>query len=201
MIRAAALLTLVATLALVLWVPSAHPPAHFLALLRTEHAEAAAFWGSAPAARRLDRALGLLETSTAPVPKAPSPGLPGAVATEMAATHRRHFDNDYVRAVDALLLLAAYRAATVLDGLPVLALFLFAALADGALVRRIKAREFRQHDPELFALYAGGALLTLCGALVAGVLPWVLPPWLPPAVPLVVGMFAGRALACFHTHA
>lgn len=200
MIRAAALLTLVATLALVLWVPSAYPPTHFVGLLRAEHAEAAAFWGSVAAVRRLDRALGLLEAPSGPALTAPSHVLPGAVATEMAAAHRRLFANDYFRAVDALLLLAAYRAATLLDCLPVLALFLFAALADGALVRLIKAREFRQHDPEMFALYAGGVYLTLCGTLVASVLPWVLPPWILPAVPLAVGAFAGGALACFHKH-
>lgn len=200
MIRAAALLSLVATLALVLWVPSAYPPAHFVGLLRAEHARAAAFWGSLPAARRLDRALNLLESPSGPAPLARSPGLPGAVATEMAAANRRLFDSDYFRAVDALLLLAAYRAATLLDCLPVLAPILFAALADGALVRLIKAREFRQHDPEMFALYGSAVLLTLCGTLIAGLLPWVLPPWVLPAVPFAIGEFAGRALACFHKH-
>ena len=61
-------------------------------------------------------------------------------------------------------------------------------------MRLIKAKEFLQHDPEMFALYASLGIVVLCATVVGFVLPVTLHPLLLPCVPLVVGVLAGRAL-------
>jgi uncharacterized protein DUF4400 len=204
MIRAVAMLSLLVLLILVLYLPSAHPPERFLAQLRAEHEAAAAYWGAEPATRMLDRMLGMQEATAQVTPTpaahdAPSTaGVNGAVAREMSSVNQRLFNNGYFRSVDALLLLASYRLATLLEWLPWLALFSVATLADGAFTRVIKAKEFLQHDPEMFALYASLGIVTLCATVIGFVLPVALPPLLLPCVPLVVGVLAGRALGCFH---
>ena len=204
MIRAVAVLSLLVLLVLVLYVPAAHPPGRFLAQLRAEHELATAYWGAEPATRMLDRTLGMQEATAqvTPVPAAhdaPSTaGVNGAVAREMASVNQRLFNNAYFRSVDALLLLASYRLAALLEWLPWLAVFIVAALADGAFVRVIKAREFRQHDPEMFALYACLAIVTVCTTVVGFVVPVALHPIVLPCVPVVAGMLAGRAVGCFH---
>lgn len=204
MIRAVAVLSLLVLLVLVLYVPSAHPPERFLAQLRAEHEAATAYWSAEPATRMLDRAM-RMQDSTAqvtPIPAAedaPSPaGVNGAVSREMSSVNQRLFNNTYFRAVDALLLLASYRLSTLLEWLPWLAAFVLAAVVDGGFARLIKAKEFLQHDPEMFALYASLGIVTLCATVVGFVLPMTLHPLLLPCVPLVVGVLAGRALGCFH---
>ncbi len=204
MIRAVAVLSLLVLLVLVLYVPSAHPPERFLTQLRVEHEAAAAYWGAEPATRMLDRAM-RMQDSTAqvtPIPAAkdaPSPAsVNGAVSREMSSVNQRLFNNAYFRAVDALLLLASYRLSTLLEWLPWLAAFVLAALVDGGFARLIKAKEFLQHDPEMFALYASLAIVTLCATVVGFVLPVPLHPLLLPCEPLVVGVLAGRAVGCFH---
>lgn len=204
MIRAVAVLSLLVLLVLVLYVPSAHPPERFLAQLRAEHEAVAAYWGIEPATRMLDRTLRMQETTArvTPVPAAhdaPSTaGVNGAVAREMSSVNQRLFNNGYFRSVDALLLLASYRLATLLEWLPWLAVFFVVAVADGGFARVIKAKEFLQHDPEMFALYVSLGIVTLCATVIGFVLPVALPPLLLPCAPLVVGVLAGLALGCFH---
>jgi len=204
MIRAVAVLSLLVLLVLVLYVPSAHPPERFLTQLRAEHEAAAAYWGAEPSTRMLDRAM-RMQDSTAqvtPIPAAkdaPSPGgVNGAVSREMSSVNQRLFNNPYFRAVDALLLLASYRFATLLEWLPELTVFVLAALVDGGFARLIKAKEFLQHDPEMFALYASLCIISLCATVIGFVLPVTLHPLLLPCIPLVVGVLAGRAVGCFH---
>ena len=204
MIRAVAVVSLLALLVLVLYVPAAHPPERFLAQLRAEHAAAAAYWGGDPATRMLNRALTMQETmaEVTPIPAtkdAPSPaGVNGAVSREMSSVNQRLFNNAYFRAVDTLLLLASYRFAALLEWLPELMAFVLAALLDGGFARLIKAKEFLQHDPEMFALYASLGIISLCATVIGFVLPVTLHPLLLPCVPLVVGVLAGRAVGCFH---
>ena len=204
MIRAVAVLSLLVLLVLVLYVPSAHPPEHFLTQLRAEHEAATAYWGAEPATRMLDRAMSMQDVTAqvTPIPAAkdaPSPaGVNGAVSREMSSVNQRLFDNAYFRAVDALLLLASYRLSTLLEWLPWLAAFAMAAVVDGGFARLIKAKEFLQHDPEMFALYACLGIVILCATVIGFVLPVSLHPLLLPCVPLVVGVLAGLAVGCFH---
>ena len=204
MIRVITVLSLVILLILVLYVPAAHPPQRFLAQLRAEQEIATAYWGAEPATRILDRAVNMQAamTGVTPIPAAkdaPSAAdVNGAVSREMSSVNQRLFNNSYFRSVDALLLLASYRLSALLEWLPGLVAFVLTAIADGGFTRLIKAKEFRQLDPEMFALYASLGIVVLCATVIGFVLPMTLHPLLLPCVPLVVGVLAGRALGCFH---
>jgi uncharacterized protein DUF4400 len=207
MIRIVAVTSLMALLVLVLYVPSANPPQRFVNQIRIEHEATADFWGAAPAMRILTRAIGMQDSAAevTPIPKAtdapPTAGLNNAVAQEMSAVNQRLFNNPYFRSVDAALLLASYRLATLIEWLPWLGAFGWAVLVDGWYVRLIKAKEFRQHDPEMFALFAGLAIVAACATIVAFVVPLTLPPLLLPCAPLAISVLVSRALACFHRRA
>lgn len=204
MIRAVAILSLLILLILVLYVPSAHPPERFLAQLRDEHQIATGYWGLQPATHMLDRAVRMQEATAnvTPIPAAkdaPSTSaVNGAVLLEMTSVNQRLFNNPYFRSVDALLLLGSYRLSTLLEWLPLLAAFVMAAIADGGFARFIKAKEFRQHDPEMFALYTSLGIVVICATVIGFVWPMRLHILLLPCAPLVVGVLVGRALGCFH---
>lgn len=204
MIRVVAVVSLLCLLVLVLYLPSAHPPERFLAQLRTEHQATAVFWGEAPALRILARALSMQDSAhqATSIPSAgdalPSTALGGAVAHEMASVNQRLFDNAYFRSIDALALLAAFRLSTLFEWLPWLAAFTMAAMVDGAIKRVIKSKEFRQHDPELFALYACLAIVTACATVVGFVIPVTLHPLVMPGVPIAISVLLSRAVGSFH---
>ena len=177
MIRATAMLSLVILLILVLYIPSAHPPQYFGVQIRIEHEATAAFWGTDPATRILARAVRMQDATAeiTPIPKASNApsitGVNNAVAQEMASVNQRLFNNLYFRSIDALLLLGSYRLAALLEWLPWLAAFAVASVADGWFVRLIKAKEFVQHDPEMFAVYVCLAIITMCATVVGFVVP------------------------------
>lgn len=207
MIRAVAVVSLVLLLVLVLYVPAANPPERFLEQLRSEHDATVEYWGAEPAYRMLDRAMriqsGAADASPIPavrdMPK--SPGVNGAVATEMASVNQRLFNNAYFRSVDALLMLASYRLSSLLGWLPWLLPLVVVASIDGALVRIIRAKEFLQHDPEMFAVWCSLLIITSCATLLAFVLPMQLHPAALAGVPVAVAALLGRAIANFHRRA
>lgn len=207
MIRATAILSLVILLILVLYIPSAHQPQHFVSQIRIEHEAAAAFWGIEPATHILARAVRMQDATVdvTPIPKASDApaanGVNNAVAQEMGSVNQRLFNNPYFRSIDALLLLGSFRLATLLEWLPWLAAFALATTVDGWFVRLIKAKEFVQHDPEMFALYACLAIIAMCATVIGFVMPVTIPPLVLPCVPLVVSVLVGRALGCFHRRA
>lgn len=125
-------------------------------------------------------------------------GVDGAVAREMASVNQRLFGNSYFRAIDALVLLAAFRLSAMLEWLPWMAGFLVAAVADGAISRVIKSKEFLHHDPERFALYASVSILLACAAVVALVLPVEVHPLVGPGVVATLAVLWGRSVAHFH---
>lgn len=204
MIRVVSIAALLCLLVLVLYLPSAHPPERFLAQIRSEHQAMEELWGEAPALRILDRALGLQGAAreATPVPPTASAsaasGVDGAVAREMASVNQRLFGSSYFRAIDALVLLAAFRLSAMLELLPWMAAFLAAAVADGAISRVIKSKEFLHHDPERFALYASVSILLTCGAVVALVLPVGVHPLVSPSVVAALAVLWGRSVAHFH---
>jgi len=204
MIRVMAVASLLALLVLVLYVPSAHPPERFVEQLRTEYTNAGVFWGKGAGIRMLSRAMSMQESArqASPVPSskdaAPAGAVNAAVGREMASVNQRLFNNPYFRSIDALLLLASFRLAMLLEWLPWLLAFPFASMVDGYLVRLVKAKEFLHHNPEVFALYTCLAILTSCATVLAFVLPITLHPLVVPCVPVVIGTLMGTAIRDFH---
>lgn len=208
MIRFTFIVCLSALLAMALYVPSAYPPERFLDRLRQEQASMAQLWNDAVAARILDTALGLQDSArrTAPSPDAASPAASAgavntAVADEMSSVSRRLFSNAYFRSIEALFLLAMFRLGTIGYVLPWCLPFVVAVLADGQVSRMLKAREFGQHDPEVFALAIALAIVVSSVTLVALLVPAEIPLIVWAVAPLIVALLAGRALACFHMRA
>ncbi|MCW5632035.1 MAG: DUF4400 domain-containing protein [Rubrivivax sp.] len=207
MIRIVSVVSLLCLLVLVLYLPSAHPPDRFIELVRQEQQAIERFWGPAASVRILARSLAIADSAqqSSPVPQpsaAPAADpLNGAIAVEMASVNRRLFNSAYFRSIDALLLLAAFRLSTLLQWLPWLLVFTAATLIDGFSVRWVKAKEFRQHDPEWFAAFASLAVIAVCATVIGFVLPVALHPLLMPCAPLLLSFFVGRAVGSFHLRA
>lgn len=207
MIRVVSIVSLLCMLVLVLYLPSAHPPDRFIDLVRQERQAIGSFWGDAASLRILSRALAMVESaqqaSPVPVPSAaPSSNrVNGAVAIEMASVNQRLFNSAYFRSIDALLLLAAFRLSTLIQWLPWLLAFGAAAVLDGFVIRQVKAKEFRQHDPEWFATYASLGIVTICVTVIGFVLPLALHPLMMPCAPLLLSIFLGRTAGSFHLRA
>jgi hypothetical protein len=207
MIRTVAVVSLVVLLVLGLYIPSVQTSAHVLDTLRQEHAETAAFWGEARAEQVLERALAMQAGAAAasPLREARNPprslGTNAAIAAEMASVNQRLFHNAYFRSVDAVLMRASYRLTGLLQWLPWLLPLVVAAALDGALVRVVKAKEFRQHDPEMFALWCSVMIVTACGTVIACVLPGTLHPVTMAVVPVGMAGLLGLAVASFHRRA
>lgn len=207
MIRAVSVVSLLCVLVLVLYLPSAHPPDRFIELVRQEQQAIARFWGDAASMRILSRALAGADSAqrASPVPQpsaAPSSNpVNGAVAIEMATVNLRLFNSAYFRSIDALLLLSAFRLSTLIEWLPWLQAFSAAAVLDGFVVRRVKAKEFRQHDPEWFAVHTSLGIVTVCMTVIGFVLPVALHPLAMPCAPVLLSFFLGRAVGSFHLRA
>ena len=116
----------------------------------------------------------------------------------MVSINQRLFGNSYFRAIDALVLLAAFRLSAMLEWLPWLAAFGGAALFDGLIGRVIKSKEFLHHDPERFALYASTAILLMCAGVVAMVVPVTVHPMTSAVVVVAFAILTGRSVAHFH---
>ena len=204
MIRVVSTTSLLALLILVLYLPSAYSPARFIDQLRTEHALATDFCGHDHATRILSRMLDLQATAQQASPIPPSTEVPAphpddlAAVKQMADVNNRLFNNRYFRSVDALLVLATYRVAVLIEWLPALLMFMLAMLCDGLVIRTIKSKEFGQHNPEVFGLYVCAAILTACATVLAFVMPVTLHPLAICAVPVAISIFVSRALADFH---
>lgn len=207
MIRAVCVVSLLCMLVLVLYLPSAHPPDRFVELVRQEQQATGRFWGDPGSMRILSRALAMADSaqraSPVPQPSAARSSNPvnGAVAIEMASVNQRLFDSMYFRSIDALLLLASFRFSSLIEWQPWLLAFSAAAAVDGFVVRRVKAMEFRQHDPEWFAAHASLAIVTICVTVIGFVVPFPLHPLVMPCAPVLLSFFLGRTIGSFHLRA
>lgn len=204
-VRAIAITSLLCVLLTVLYLPAAHRPEHFLQQLRIEHDLAVEWWGHDHALRVLAAMLDWHDVSqqVSPLPRTfTSETMPEdhAVGTHLTHMAARVAANPYFASLDALVALATYRGAGLLHWLPVVLVFVGAALCDGAMVRIVKSSEFRQHAPERYALYAAAAFIAGCGVVIVLVIPFTVHPvWLV-ALPVITGSLAGRAVADFHRH-
>ena len=204
MIRVVVIACLLSLLGLVLYLPAAFPAEHFLLQLKVEHSTLTRLLGDRAAWEVLSRSLSwhesgrnvppLLPATSAPTDLSP---VPNAVASELASVNRRLFGNAYFRSVEALTALAAFRLSTLLEWLPWLTAFAIAALVDGRCDGLVKSKEFRRHDPEIFAMFVTCALLTTAVVAVAILLPH---PFHPGSLPLAMAgvlAMAARSLAHF----
>jgi hypothetical protein len=189
----------------ILYVPSTHPPEWFLSELRAEHAANTDFWGSDHATRILLR---MLDWSTSDGPiftGQKTPAASGIVSlgqrqmmAEVQDMTDRIVSNAYFRSVRTLLLLATYRIAELLEWSALGALFLAAALIDGAVRRVVKAKEFRAHNAEVYGAHLMLMVLMACGVLLAIVSPWVIPPAIFALVPFLFALSGSYAIANYH---
>lgn len=206
MIRVITVAALTLLLIFVLYLPAAHPPDRFLAQLRHEHALNAALWGEGRAEAILERALAMngALSAASPVPNAaqapPADRMAHAVAQEMERLNQRFFGNTYFRSIDTLLLLATFRLASLYAWLPLQVFVILALVVDGLIVRILRSREFKKHNPEWFALHASAFVLLACASIVAFVVPLTIAPVLLAFVPVMGAFFLSRVVANFHRH-
>lgn len=213
MIRVVAAASLTALLILVLYLPSTRPPEAFMLQLRVEHARNADFWSALIAERILVRTLRMHERAsefssslppplTATSPKASdAPTQPGATpvaVAEMTRVNARIFGSDYLKSIMALLVLASYRLATLMEWVPHSWVFALALTLDALLERARKAREFRHHDPEMFALYCCSSSVILCLIALSMILPWSPHPAVWASLPSALALLIARAVTHFH---
>lgn len=186
MIRGVAIASLVALLLLVLYLPAVTPSATFFEHVRSEYSAHGATWGRERAHRALEGAMAMLERPTAaPLMTGASvqQGSPATVAGRQFDTvSRRLLDSDYLRAFNALALLAGFRLAVLAQLAPGLLLFAAAYVVDGFARRWVKGREFVHHHPEVWTGSVCCVCLALCAAIISSVLPIVAPPVLLPAL-------------------
>lgn len=208
-IRAVAIVSLASMLALVLYLPSAHPPARFMAQIRHEHQVAVAVLGPKHAARIMARMLDMqlpgahLSESQSALPAAMAQasrasGVDAAMAAQMGLIGQRLFTSPYFRSIDTLLALAMYRISVWMESLSLLLVFGVIGLIDGLVVRVVKSKVFVQHNPEMFALHASLAIVAACASVVACVVPINVHPYWFAATPFVIAVCANQAVANYH---
>lgn len=204
MIRVISIAALTLLLVFVLYLPAANPPDRFMAQIRNEHGLNATFWGEARAEIILERTLAMNKalSGASPVPNnthAPQTDrMAQAVAQEMKRVNQRFFGNAYFRSIDSLLLLATFRLAALYEWLPVQAFVILALVIDGLIVRILRSKEFKPHDPEWFALHASAFVLLACTSVVGFVVPITITPPLLALVPVAGSLFLSRVIANFH---
>jgi len=204
-IRAVAAASLLALVALVLYLPAANGPETFLRQVTVEH-EANLHVLGPDAARRIFDRMSFLQSQSAGANSIPStildnPGPPPVditVARHVSAAGARILDSRYVRAMEALLALALFRIASLAEWLPLVSAFLLVAIFDGLIRRAVKSKEFLRHDPELFAAHASLAVLTAYGVALSVVLPTTIHPYAFASAPLLAALFSGQTIANFH---
>jgi hypothetical protein len=208
MMRALAIVLLLSFVCLFLYLPAVQPADHWMKRLHVELQLHARAWGRGHAQRVLDdairRSAGLRRATPSlqePQDRASGSPVDAAMATQMNATAARLTDSAYLRSIEMLVTLAAFRVSALLSVLPWLMGIGLAAVVDGLVRRRIKSREFLQHHPEAFAAGLCGMLLTLGVTAITSILPVVVHPMFELAMPLAFAMSARLAIANYHARA
>lgn len=204
MIRIASVAALLAVLCLVLWVPSAVPAERLMQIVRAEHAAHARLWGAPVAHRILERMLDFQDSgATVAVPppatmRVGGPGVDPAMAGEFGRMNMRLFASPYLKGVDAMFSLAVFRAAALVDVLPLLLAFLAVCAVDGLAVRSVRAREFSTQSAEVYALSIASAIGLLALVVVTLFLPVVISPMHRIGALLLMVFVLSRAVANYH---
>ena len=200
MIRAVTIASLVGLLLLVLYLPAVTPPSAFFGRIRAEHGQQGAAWGEAHARQALERALSIAERPVA----APMIGTDTnagkgramtAAGRQFDAVGKRLLDSDYLRSVNALLLLAAFRLAALAQLAPAFLLLACACVADGLVRRRVKSLEFSRHHPEVWTASVCVGWFAVCTVVITAVLPMEVPVVLLPLLTSLLCVCTAVAVA------
>lgn len=186
MIRGVAITSLVTLLMLVLYLPAATPPATFLERIRSEYFAHGATWGQERVYRALEDALVMLEHPvSAPLMNEASARQGNAMTVaekQFDTVSRRILDSDYLRAFNALALLASFRLMVLAQLAPGLILLATAYIMDGLVRRWVKGREFAHYHPEVWAGSVCSICIACCAAIISSVLPVSVPLTLLPVL-------------------
>jgi hypothetical protein len=195
---------LLAVLCIVLYVPSAVPPEQLAQVLRAEHEINTRLWGSRASDRILERMLDFQAAAPAVAAAPPATvsvggaGVDAAMAAQVAQMSMRLFGSPYLRSVDALFALAAYRMSTLLHALPLLLVFMAICAVDGLAVRRVRARELAAHSAELYTVSVTLGITLLALVAVTTFVPVALGPLVALGALLVTLFALSRAIANYH---
>jgi hypothetical protein len=189
-IRAVTIAALVGLLLLVLYLPAVTPPSAFFDRIRAEHGLLEAAWGPDHARHALERALSIAERPVAaPIIGAGTNAGKGRAVTaagrQFETVGKRLLDSDYLRSVNALMMLAAFRMAALAQSAPGFLLLGGACIADGLVRRRVKGQEFSRHHPEVWTVSVCAGWLAVCTVVIIAVLPAAVP---VVALPLLAGL-------------
>lgn len=198
--RCIVIVALTVLLLLVLYLPAATAPAQFVAVIKADHAATTRYWGDVQALGMLRRAMAWqVAAEPAPIPAQSLPkataGIDRAMQSEVAALGERVTGSAYFRSMQAMMLLASYRAAVMCQSAIVLALMLVAAVVDGLVVRSVRQKEFVEHNPEKCTLAACSTVILCCGMALACALPMALPSAMMPGMGALVCISIRSALA------
>ncbi len=174
--------------------PSRYTADEFRATIVNEHGLFAAVFGEHHAASVLERTDQLRRLVGGPTVHHEDGGL----SAHGAPTQFNK--SNYGQAVDAMLLLAGYRASYYIEFLPLLLPFLVVFIIDGLTTRSVRAREFLPHSPGVYGLLLFLMVAVLSGTFVAICLPWVVHPLWLMLSPVFLAFLAGRATANYHKH-
>lgn len=204
MIRIVAIISLTSLLIMVFYLPAAYTPEQIVQHLHQELRASQRYWGSKPTLLMLDRALDM-QTSTSDAAQLPNAhaasqpaSLDAAVAREITGVHGRLFKNSYFRSIEALFSLACFRLSSMVHWLPWLLLLALPIVLDGYWHRIIQAQQFRQFDPEIFAVWTCLSIMTSCASVLALVAPIEIHPLVMPCAPVLTLGLAGLAWRSYH---
>lgn len=203
MIRGIAVLSSLCLLVLVFYLPSVYPAQRFATQLLHDRSALNASWHPQAAVNVLQRywRWKLVPLATAHTTHDPGPSSAAEnpeLKKTLSEVRTRVMGNPYFGSFRAMLDLAVYRWATLLEWLPLVLAPGVAMIVDGGVTRKIQAHGFTAHNPEALALATVSLILTLTLQAAATVVPLTLHPWLLPGCQMITFLSLARMLAHYH---
>jgi hypothetical protein len=184
-----------------LQIPSVYSASRFMEQIRIEHALCSQFWSEHHANAILERMMDFDDAATLGSSASSTNNGAKANGVDSVASHQgalvsmRFIRNPYFRSINAMFTLVAYRASSLLEWQPILLSVCVLLLIDGFATRVIKSKEFRQHNPQSYALFSCMTIVGICGTWIAFMLPYTLSPMFAPTLQITSTLFANRAIS------
>jgi len=203
MIRIVFIASLALVVCTLLYVPSITPAERFIDAIQAENEAHRSLWGEDTANRVMLRLLDMQQAVKQPhlqqASPTPAPNTPeAAVAQQVGAMGTRMFANSYFRSIEALVMLASYRACALVELLPMALIVLIVVMIDGLVVRVVRSREFIPHSAELFSASAIGAIFIGAGVVLSLFLPFSIHPMYPAAALMTMLFVLSRCVSNYH---